>query len=71
MSRKKFQRAYWITVLLLLSSFIFPVFELANKPYPIIMGLPFSFFWVCLWTFIIFIAVIIFHFIDPDNKREE
>ncbi|RYG73177.1 hypothetical protein EU245_07310 [Lentibacillus lipolyticus] len=69
MSKKKFQRAYWISMLFLLLPFIFPLFEVANRPIPLILGLPFSLFWVCLWTFITFFVILIFYFIDPERRK--
>jgi hypothetical protein len=48
---------------------IFPIYEIANKAEPIVLGLPFSFFWIALWVLIVFIAVIILYFLDPENKK--
>lgn len=68
MKRKNFQRTYWLTMIVLFLPFLFPVYQVANRATPIVMGLPFSFFWVCLWTFIIFIAVLLFYVFDPERK---
>jgi hypothetical protein len=50
---------------------IFPLFSFANRPTPIVMGLPFNFFWVILWIVIAFVAVLILYMIDPDKKNGE
>lgn len=71
MKRRKLQRTYWLTMLILLFPFIFPVFEVANRATPIVLGLPFNFFWICLWTFITFIVVLIFYWLDPENREED
>lgn len=71
MKKHTLQRAYWITMLVLFFPFIFPLFQVANRPTPIILGLPFSLFWICLWMVIVFLTVLIFYWLDPDNTKGE
>jgi len=68
-TRKRFQRIYWITMFVLFLPFVFPLFEVANRVTPIVLGLPFTFFWICLWTIITFLVILVFYWIDPDNKE--
>lgn len=44
MSKKKFTTIYILTVTIPFLLLIFPLYEIANRATPIIMGLPFSFF---------------------------
>jgi len=36
-----------------------------------ILGLPFSFFWIILWIVITFIAIVFLYKIDPNKDEEE
>lgn len=71
MSRKSFQTLFIIVSIGAFLPVIFPVFEIANTSTPIVLGLPFNFFWVVLWILIIFVAVVCLYFIDPDNKKDK
>jgi uncharacterized membrane protein len=46
------------------------VFQLGNKAFPIVFGLPFSFFWVVMWAVVTFTAVLILYVLDPDKRGE-
>lgn len=46
---------------------IFPLFAIANRVEPIILGLPFSFFWVVLWIVIAFSALLVLYYFDPEK----
>ncbi|PIC86157.1 hypothetical protein CSV72_10100 [Sporosarcina sp. P20a] len=71
MSKKKFNTIYIVIVTIPFLLLIFPLFELANRATPIIMGLPFSFFYIILIILLTFLAVIILYRFDPDHKLEE
>lgn len=71
MSRKKFNAIYVVTVTIPFLLLIFPLFELANRATPIVMGLPFSFFYIILVILLTFVAIIILHQFDPDRALEE
>ncbi|WP_174614584.1 DUF3311 domain-containing protein [Virgibacillus ihumii] len=71
MSRRKFEIIYFVAVTLTLLPVIFPVFEIANRAEPIILGLPFGFFWVILWIVIAFITVTILYAFDPNKDEQE
>lgn len=70
MRRKTFRILFSLIALVCFLPLIFPVFEWANRAEPMIIGLPFNFFWVLLWMVITFICVLTLYFLDPDNKRD-
>jgi uncharacterized membrane protein len=70
MSRKSFLRTYVTIIIVPFLMVIFPIFEIANKVTPFVLGLPFNFFWIVLWIVITFIAVVFLYFKDPDNKKD-
>ncbi|MFZ3578712.1 hypothetical protein [Virgibacillus sp. DJP39] len=70
MTKKKFEIIYSSVVLMALIPLIFPLFEIANRVTPIVLGLPFNFFWVILWVLIVFVAVTCLYFIDPDKEND-
>lgn len=70
MSRKSFRIWFIILMSVPFLMLIFPIFSIGNKVEPFIIGLPFNFFWVVLWICISFILLIVFYFVDPDNKKD-
>ncbi|EGQ21771.1 hypothetical protein HMPREF9372_3131 [Sporosarcina newyorkensis 2681] len=71
MSKKKFTTIYILTVTIPFLLLIFPLYEMANRATPIIMGLPFSFFFIILFILLTFVAILILYKLDPDNALEE
>ncbi|PIC77058.1 MULTISPECIES: DUF3311 domain-containing protein [Sporosarcina] len=71
MSKKKFNTIYIVIVTIPFLLLIFPLFELANRATPIVMGLPFSFFYIILLILLTFLGIIILYRFDPDHKLEE
>ena len=69
MSRKAFQTTYIIVTLITFLMTIFPLFAIGNRSYPIVIGLPFSFFWVVMWVVIAFVALVVLYFLDPDERE--
>lgn len=67
-SRAKFKMIYIIVCAVLFLPTIFPLFALGNHAEPILLGLPFSFFWVLLWVVLVGVSVVVLYFVDPDNK---
>ena len=70
MSQRKFNTLYVVIGLIPFLMLIFPLFEIGNRATPIVMGLPFSFFWVILWIVITFASLICIYFLDPENDVE-
>ncbi|MQA86510.1 MAG: hypothetical protein GEV03_18235 [Streptosporangiales bacterium] len=46
-----------LTVVLLLL-FTFPLYGIANSAEPILLGMPFSMFWIVLWTAVEFVILL-------------
>ena len=67
MSRKKFQKIFIGVMVLVFLPTIFPIFAVANRVEPIILGLPFNFFWVVSWILIAFSALVVLYLVDPDR----
>jgi len=44
MKRHTFDKVYFTVTIALFLTVLFPVFQLGNKAFPIVFGLPFSFF---------------------------
>ncbi|MBM7715193.1 DUF3311 domain-containing protein [Siminovitchia sp. FSL H7-0308] len=71
MSTKKFNLIFSIACVIPFLFLIFPLYEIGNKATPIILGMPFSFFWVLLWVAVTFIAVAFLYDVDPNKDEEE
>ncbi len=71
MSKKKFTTIYCLSLLIPLLLLLFPLFSLGNRATPIVIGLPFSVFWVILWIIIAFLIVLALYRIDPDKDETE
>ncbi|MGE6753924.1 DUF3311 domain-containing protein [Rossellomorea sp. NPDC071047] len=71
MSKSMFTKIYCLSLILPFLLLIFPLFSIGNRATPIIMGMPFSVFWVILWIIITFLIVLVLYRIDPDKDEEE
>lgn len=71
MSKSTFTKIYCLSLILPFLLLIFPLFSIGNRATPIIMGMPFSVFWVILWIIITFLIVLVLYRIDPDKDEEE
>jgi predicted membrane channel-forming protein YqfA (hemolysin III family) len=71
MKRRTFNAIFITVSVAAFLPLIFPIYEIANKTEPLVLGLPFGFFWIVLWVLIVFIAAIILYFLDPENKKQE
>ncbi|MGM0751546.1 MAG: DUF3311 domain-containing protein [Bacillota bacterium] len=71
MSKSMFTKIYCMSLILPFLLLIFPLFSIGNRATPIIMGMPFSVFWVILWIIITFLIVLVLYRIDPDKDEEE
>ncbi len=63
-SKKKLYTGFLIFFLICLLFQIFPLAEIANKPLPIVFGMPFLMFWIVMWIVIEFVGLIILYYID-------
>jgi hypothetical protein len=58
MARRTPEAAFAAFMVVMLLVMMFPVYEIANSAEPIVMGLPFSMFWIVAWTVIEFIGLL-------------
>tara|TARA_Y100001954_G_C15283315_1_gene347801 strand:- start:64 stop:279 length:216 start_codon:yes stop_codon:yes gene_type:complete len=66
--RKKIDLLFILFSIFVLVLLIFPVYEVGNKINPIILGLPFSLFWIIACIIFQFIGILLFLFFDKDKK---
>ena len=66
--RKKIDFLFILFSIFVLVLLIFPVYEVGNKINPIILGLPFSLFWIIACIIFQFIGILLFLFFDKDKK---
>lgn len=69
MSTRRFKTIFIICSLLCFSTVLFPVFHIGNRAFPLVFGLPFSFFWVVAWILITFFVIVTLYFTDPDKEE--
>ncbi|WP_261130615.1 DUF3311 domain-containing protein [Bacillus sp. Marseille-Q3570] len=70
MTKRKFTTIYFLSLLVPMLLLLFPLFSLGNRATPMVMGLPFSVFWVILWIIIAFLIVLLLYRIDPDKDEK-
>ncbi|WP_221566544.1 DUF3311 domain-containing protein [Alkalihalobacillus sp. TS-13] len=70
MTKRKFTTIYCLSLLVPLLLLLFPLFSLGNRAKPMVMGLPFSVFWVIMWILIAFLIVLALYRIDPDKDEK-
>ncbi|WP_158045447.1 hypothetical protein [Skermanella pratensis] len=59
-SRRDASKPFAIFTLFMLLVMIFPVYGFANSVEPMILGLPFSLFWIIAWIGVEFIGLVCF-----------
>jgi len=70
-SRKKnITKSYIVFMALMFLSMIFPIYGIANRVEPLILGLPFGLFWVVLMEVIAFFALCGFYRYEYGQKGE-
>lgn len=47
---------------------IFPVFAVANRVQPMILGLPFALAWIVFWVGVEFVGVILFYWAEYGRR---
>ncbi len=67
MSRRRFQTIFIVVMAIAFLPTIFPVFAVANRVEPFVLGLPFSFFWVVAWILVVFSLLVVMYLMDPDR----
>lgn len=71
MTERRFKTMFIVVCTALLLPLLFPLYALGNRAEPIVLGLPFSFFWVLLFVVLVAIAVVGMYFLDPDLKSND
>ena len=71
MTKQKFVKIYFFSLLIPFLLLVFPLFTIANRETPFVIGLPFSVFWVIFWIIITFIIMLFLYRIDPDKDDKE
>ncbi|THJ66814.1 DUF3311 domain-containing protein [Arthrobacter echini] len=71
MKKQTFTAIFTIVSVAAFLPLIFPLYSFANRETPIVLGFPFSFFWMILWVLIVVVAVIVLYFLDPERKQQE
>jgi len=56
--RQVFWFIYFVVVFL---AQVWPVYTLANRVYPLVLGMPFSMFWVAMWIVLNFVGLVIMY----------
>lgn len=67
---KKVTKPYIVFVVLLFLSLIFPVYGIANRVFPLVLGLPFGLFWVVLMEVIAFVVLCVFYRYEYAKKGD-
>ena len=65
--RKKIDILFVLFSLLILLLLIFPLYRYGNSPTPLILGLPFSLFWIIFCITFQFVGIVIFLINDKDD----
>ena len=66
-NRNKIDILFLLFSLLVLLLLIFPLFKFGNSATPLVLGLPFSLFWIIFCITIQFGGIVIFLIYDRDN----
>ncbi len=66
-NRNKIDILFLLFSLLVLLLLTFPLFRFGNSATPLVLGLPFSLFWIIFCITIQFVGIIIFLIYDRDN----
>ncbi len=62
--KKKLYTSFIIFFIICFLFQVFPLAEIANRPTPIVLGMPFLMFWIVMWIMIEFVGVIILYYLD-------
>ena len=65
--RNKIDILFLLFSLLILILLIFPLYRYGNSATPIVLGLPFSLFWIILCITFQFVGIVVFLINDKDN----
>lgn len=58
---KKITKAYIVFLIIIFLLMTFPVYAIANRVFPLVMGLPFGLFWIVLLEVTAFFVLFVFY----------
>ncbi len=59
----KERNTFWVVYFVIaFLAVIWPLYTIGNRIYPLVLGMPFSMFWIVLWIVITFIGLLIKHY---------
>ena len=69
-AKEKKRSIFWFMFFLLVFlAHIWPLFMVGNRVAPYILGMPFSMFWIVLWTFIGFVGLLAMYKSEYGGKK--
>ena len=66
-NRNKIDTLFILFSVLVLLLLIFPLYKYGNSATPLVLGIPFSLFWIIFCIAFQFVGIIIFLFYDKEN----
>lgn len=66
--QKAITKAYVVFLVILFLAMIFPVYAVANRVFPLILGLPFGLFWIVLMEVIAFVVLGAFYLYEYGGR---
>ena len=61
MTKRRLITAYIVFCSVAFLMQVFPLYAIGNRALPIVLGMPFSMFWIVMWISIQFIGLVIFY----------
>lgn len=68
MTQKQYTPWFVVFAVVVFLMQVFPLYAIGNRVEPIVLGMPFSMFWIALWIFIQFIGLLIFYQISKSAR---
>lgn len=69
-NRKNITRAYILFVVIVFLLMIFPLYGIANRVFPLVLGLPFGLFWIVCLEVLAFVALCGFYRYEYGNRDQ-
>ena len=67
-NQKNVTKPFIVFLIILFLSMIFPVYAIANRVEPLVLGLPFGLFWIVLMEVIAFVVICGFYFYEDGGE---
>lgn len=69
--RKRLLTGMGLYFLICTLAMVWPGALIANRIEPLVMGLPFFFFWYVLWVFLLFVGLIVTYSLESAGKEQD